>query len=76
MSGVETQWGKCMNVHSIVAVVLLVTVLAGCDKMQQQGPIPTYRSSALEAVSPTPAFEAAAPVASAPAAASVPAAKP
>jgi hypothetical protein len=45
----------------LVATALLAVVSAGCDKMQQQGPPPTYRSSALEAVMPTTPPEQAAP---------------
>jgi hypothetical protein len=45
----------------LVATALLAVVSAGCDKMQQQGPPPSYRSSALEAVMPTTPPEQAAP---------------
>ncbi len=57
---------------SVIAAAVQVTVLAGCDKMMHQGPMPTYRSSALEAVMPTPAAEEPAPAASVPASASAP----
>jgi hypothetical protein len=45
----------------LVATALLAVLSAGCDKMQQQGPPPSYRSSALEAVMPTTPPEQAAP---------------
>jgi hypothetical protein len=45
----------------LVATALLAGLSAGCDKMQQQGPPPSYRSSALEAVMPTTPPEQAAP---------------
>jgi hypothetical protein len=45
----------------LVATALLAWLCVGCDKMQQQGPPPSYRSSALEAVMPTTPPEQAAP---------------
>ena len=62
-----------MLTKRLVAAGLAGCLCAGCDKMQQQGPVPNYRSSALEAIVPTLPAEQAAP-ASAPLAPSAPAA--
>jgi hypothetical protein len=50
----------------LLATALLAWLCVGCDKMQQQGPPPSYRSSALEAVMPTSPPEQATPASALP----------
>jgi hypothetical protein len=55
----------CMMTKRFVAAALAGGLCVGCDKMQQQGPVPNYRSSALEAITPTLPGEQAAPASAA-----------